>query len=329
MTFFGRFRTATLTVLCIAVTGLWLSAEENPSRDTQSAPSSVAVHMVVTVQSTKGENTPSLDLADVFVRQGKNRLKVTEWIPARGEQSGLELFILIDDAATTQAGSYLEELRSFVTAQPPTTAVGVGYMDNATFSIAQNVTRDHDQAAKALRIPRGSTSASSPYLSLINLIKGWPPTRNRRAVIMLTDGIDRFRRGSEMNRSRTAALAPMSPDVDSASNRAQRDGVIVYTIFVQGVGHYHRNYYEINLGQNSQTKLTDETGGDSFMLGQGNPVSLKPYLGDIQTTLNNQYIIGFEITPKKKAGLQTVDISTEVPNIEIIAANSVWVRAAE
>ena len=45
--------------------------------------------------------------------------------------------------------------------------IAVGYMSNAAVQVAQTFTADHDLAAKALRLPRGSLSTmDSPYLYL-------------------------------------------------------------------------------------------------------------------------------------------------------------------
>ena len=81
-------------------------------------PSTTApVHMVVTAESTKDNAAPpDLDRRDVIVQQGRNRLQVTDWIPARGEQAALQLYILIDDTCDTRLGSYLDEIRSFINA---------------------------------------------------------------------------------------------------------------------------------------------------------------------------------------------------------------------
>ena len=69
-------------------------------------------------------------------------------------------------------------------------------MRNATVQIVQDFTNDHTAAAKALRLPVGSTGAyGSPYLSVIDLMKRWPEHPNRREIVMVTDGIDRARRG--------------------------------------------------------------------------------------------------------------------------------------
>lgn len=44
--------------------------------------------------------------------------------------------------------------------------------------------------------------------------------------------------------------------------------------------------------------------------------------------LENQYYLVFQATPKNNAGLQRLNISTEIADVEIAAADSVWVRGA-
>ena len=54
--------------------------------------------------------------------------------------------------------------------------IDIGYMSKAGVNIVQNFTPDHDLAVKAARLPRGAFSTmDSPYLSLISLVRGWPP----------------------------------------------------------------------------------------------------------------------------------------------------------
>jgi hypothetical protein len=284
----------------------------------------VPVRMTVTATAMNDKTMPELTRDDVMVKQGKDRLKVTEWTPARGDQAGLDLFILIDDACDSSLGSQLGDLRAFITAQPSTTSVGVGYMSNATVQIVQNFTTDHDLAAKALRLPLQNAGAfGSPYLSVIDLMKRWPEHPNRREVVMVTDGIDRARRNIG---TRTPTI---NPDVDTASTVAQRTGTIIYTIYSPGVGHWHRSFWRAYNGQIGISKLSDDTGGESYYLGYQSPVSFKPYLDDVQKTLNSQYILGFLAKPKNKAGLQSVRIDTEVAGVDFTVADSVWVPAAK
>jgi hypothetical protein len=323
--------TKVLTVVVVL-----LIAVAVPRLQGQEASATVPVHMVVTAESTKDTGAPpDLDRRDIVVKQGKNRLQVTDWIPARGEQAGLQLFILIDDTCDSGLGSYLDELRSFINAQPATTLVAIGYMRNATITTVQDFTADHAQAAKALRLPLGSLSTQdSPYLSLASLLKRWPESKVRREVIMVTDGIDRLRsappstgpgRGPYKTPPRT--IPYISVDVDTASIASQRSGVIVHTIYAPGVGRAHRNFYEAQNGLNGMAKLSDETGGESFALTAQPAVSFQPYLDRLQTILGNQYFLVFQAKPGDKAGLQRVKLETEVPNVEFAAADNVWVPA--
>jgi hypothetical protein len=214
-------------------------------------------------------------------------------------------------------------LRAFINAQPATTFVGVGYMRNGVVQIAQDLTTDHNKAAKALRLPFASSGAyGSPYLSAIDLMKRWPDRGNRRELVMITDGIDRFRGGPHYR-----GLGFISPDVNSAGSIAQRNGMIVHTIFTRGVGRLGNNFWEITNGQNGMAMLSEQTGGQSYYLGTQNAVSFKPYLDELQRTLDNQYVLEFTANPGTKSGLQNVKLSTEVAGVELSSADGVWVNA--
>jgi hypothetical protein len=302
------------------------------AQDKPAAPATVPVHLVVSVQSDPKKPIPTLNKEDVIVKQGKDRMPVMEWIPAKGDQAAMQLFLLIDDTCDTSLGTQLSDLKQFIAAQPASTVVAIGYMRNATVNIVQNFTADKELAAKAIRLPLGGMGASdSPYLSVVDLVKRWPASKLRREVIMVTDGIDRLRSFGNPSMGRTgrgmSTMPTFSPDVDTASSVAQRYGVIIHTIYWRGVGHLGRNYWEANLGQNSISKLSDETGGESYFLGLQNAVSFKPYLEELQKVLDNQYYLVFRAKPGKNDGLQRVKISSEVPNAEIVSADNVWVPA--
>jgi hypothetical protein len=293
----------------------------------KSASSTVQVHMVITAEApNENEEAPVLRAENLQVKQGKNMLKVASIIPAQGDNAALQLFVLIDDTCDTSIGNNLNDLRDFINAQPASTMVGVAYMSNATVQVVQNLTADHGLAAKAVRLPRGGLSAmDSPYLSLISLAKGWPQQKVRREVLMVSDGIDRLR-GRSAGPSNT--MPTISIDADSASRASQQYGVIVHGIYSPGVGRLGRNAWEAQLGQSGVSKIADETGGEYFALGAQNPVSFKPYLERLGRILNNQYYLVFQAVPGKKDGLQRVRISTTLANVEIAAADNVWVPTA-
>jgi hypothetical protein len=274
--------------------------------------------MLVTVEARHGAQVPEIKLQDVTVRQGKERVQVTDWIPMQGERAGLELFVLLDDALRpVSLGPQLEDLRRFIISQAETTAIGVGYMRDGTVDIVQNLTTEHTQAAKALRLPLGTVGAmASPYLSISDLMKRWPETKSRREILVISDGIDRF-----------GGVGPANPYVDAAIEQSQRAGIIVHAIYATGVGHYGHTSWRFFWGQNYLSKMASETGGEAYFLGYENPVSFAPYLEDLTRRLTHQYLLTFLARPEKKARLQSVKLWTEVPNAELVAADRVYVPA--
>src|SRR5439155_6682232 len=144
--------------------------------------------ITVTAIGKKDSAPPSISKDDVQLTVGKERKQIAGW--AKGDS--LALAILIDDALDTSVGSQMNDLKSFIMAQPSNTSIAIGYASNSTAMIAQDFTTDHALAAKALRLPRGFSAASSPYLAVIDLVKRLPDTGGRRSVLLISSGIDFF-----------------------------------------------------------------------------------------------------------------------------------------
>ena len=307
------------SMFCAAVTMAAAIMNVAPSNAQESA-ASVPVRMTITASVPSNKRMPELSQHDIAVTQGKQRLNVTEWVPAQGDHAGLELFILIDDSSNPALGMHLNDLKTFINGQPSTTLIGVGYIRNATVQVVQDLTADHAVAANSLRLPLGSTGAyGSPYLSVIDVMKRWPAGENRREILMVTDGIDRARRSLGRRGLYT------NPDVDSANQVALRTGTMIHTIYAPGVGRLGRNYWEATNGQMGIAQLSDATGGKSFFLGLQQPVSFAPYLDQLQNILDNQYLLSFDVQPGKKAQLQNVSINTEVAGVDLSSADAVLV----
>jgi hypothetical protein len=304
---------ATLEVVAaLLATAQRTMAQEN------AAPAGPSVNLVATVEARHGSNIPVITRDDVMVYQGRDRDKVTDWLPLQGDHAGLELFILLDDSSNVSLGSQLEDIRQFILAQPASTKIGIAYMQNGIAQVMQNLNSDHTLAAKALRLPLGSPGANaSPYFSLGDLIKRWPENPERREVIMITDGIDRY-----------WGSGPDNGYVDTVIEQAQRAGVIVYTIYTPGEGHYGHSYWRTYWGQNYLSQLADETGGEGYyLIGSAPPVSFTPYLSDVTRKLGNQYLLTFIAKAQKKAGMERIKLQTEIPNAELVSADKVYVPA--
>ena len=255
---------------------------------------------------------------DVMVHDGRDRDPVVDWIPAQGEHAALELMILLDDGSNTTLGTQLDDLRNFISSQPDTTMVGVAYMRDGVAQVVQNPAGDHSLAAKALRLPLGARGINaSPYLSVTDLVRRWPPSAARRAVIVVTDGIDRLYGMGDLQ----------DPYLDEAIDNALRAGIIVSAIYTPGVGHFGHSYWQTYWGQTYLSRLTDETGGEAYSIGfTGPPVSFTPFLEDAEKRLMHQYILTFLAKPPKKAGWQRIRLMTEVPNADLVAPQRVWVE---
>jgi len=307
------------------VTGMIAVLLAGPAGIAGSNPNGSGVPMVITVlPAAGGSPSASPDASDFAVLEGKSSVPVVGLQRLAGDLADMQLFVLLDDSTRSSSlGTHLAELKTFLNSLPSTTQVAVGYMRNGTVQVAQNLTNDHDRAARAIRLPLASGGAfGSPYLSVIDLMKRWPENSNRREIVMITDGIDRFR-----SEPRHRGIRSISPDVDSASVVAQRTGTMIHTIFTRGVGLRGRDFWEITNGQNGMAKLSDETGGESFFLGTHNAVSFRPYLESLQRSLGNRYLLEFNAVPGNKAGLKNVKLTTEVAGVELDSADSVWVRA--
>ena len=288
----------------------------NPSVRAQQS-SGVPVHVVVTVEARKGQEIPVINREDVMVREGHDRDEVIDWVPAHGEQASLELMILLDDGSNTTLGTQLDDIRKFINAQPDTTKVGVAYMRDGVAQVVQNLTADHVLAAKALRLPLGLRGVNgSPYFSLTDLMKRWPATTARRAVVMATDGIDRFYGTGDLQ----------DPYLDESIDNALRAGITVSTIYTPGVGHFGHSYWQTYWGQIYLSRLAEETGGEAYYIGfTGPPVSFTPFLEDVGKRLAHQYLLTFLAKPPKKANWQRFRLMTEVPNADLVAPGRVWV----
>lgn len=311
-----RLPTFLLTVLLSVVLSPALAQEK-------AASSGPAAKIVASLQGQEGKELPNITAENVVVLQGKDRLHVTQWAPAKDD--ALVLFIVVDDTCDTRLGGLLDDVRSFIQSQPANAAVGVAYMSNNVARVVQDPTTDHDKASQALRLPMGTLGSRwSAYLALMDLIKRWPAHEGRKEMVVISDGIDRFTRRF----SRLEASAPSS-GARSLIGAAQRAGVVIHAIYAQGSGHWARNVWEMKGGVDGLSQVADETGGESFFLGYQNPPSFKPYFDQLQNVLNNQYWLGFDMKPATKPGLQAIETNTDISGAEIVAANAVYVTAGK
>jgi VWFA-related protein len=276
------------------------------------------VTVTVTAVAKKG-SPPPVKRDDVQVFEGKERVQVADW----RNDGPLYLAILIDDSIDSEAASQWNDLKAFIMEQPQNALVALAYGRNGGAAVAQDFTQDHAQVAKALRIPLGQGGAfSSPYLALQDWLKRWPSSAgdHRSSVLLISSGIDFFRGGFE----------PLDPDLDTTIEHAQKENVNIWTIYYPGAGHVSRGYFRVFNAQANLSKLSEETGAESYYLSFDRPVTLRPYFEELQQHLNNQYLLTFSgKAGGKKGKFERVRVTTEIPNVEFLTPSEVFLPPSQ
>ena len=135
---------------------------------------------------------------------------------------------------------------------------------------------------------------------------------------MITDGVDEY----------NPRFDPDDPYVQAAMNDATRAGVVVYSIYWRDQGRLSGTNYETNAGQNLLQEVTQATGGKSFWLGVGNPVSFEPYLTELGKRLKNQYELSFSIPFNGKSQVESMKLNFKSPGMDVSSPQQVFVGGA-
>jgi hypothetical protein len=274
--------------------------------------------MVVTVlPGTNGSRPDILAPGDINVLLDKAPAQVIRSQRLIGDLADMQLFVLLDDSSRSASlSTHIKELKQFFDSLPATTQVAVGYMRNGTFSLAQNFTADRAKANAALRLPMAMPgSNASPYFCLSEAVKHWPSTEptNRRAVLMLTDGVDRYNAGGDLQ----------DPYMDAAIHDAVKRGVMVYSIYLSGAGYYGRAGRPLVYGQSHLIEVGEQTGGYAYFEDFRDPVTVTPFLNDLRDRLANQYQLTLGATNGK--GILAAKLRPESKGVKVVGPTRVFV----
>jgi hypothetical protein len=201
----------------------------------------------------------------------------------------LNLAILVQDDLISQVGNELGVTRDFIRSLPSGSRVMVGYITTGTLQIRQPFTSDLDKAARSLRIPRSSTSASpyNPYVEVIEALQNFNADwKGKNAVLLISDGLDTSRGFDVTSSGHTL-------DLERAIKHANDRSVAVYAFYAPSVGLTSRSRLAASYGQNSLNRLADDTGGKAFFQGTTGFVTFDAYFDRLRQTLNEQYARAF------------------------------------
>jgi VWFA-related protein len=282
-----------------------------------SSASGMPVSVVITLEPKHGKTIPPIEAQDIQVKEAGERRPVDALSPLA--QTPMQLLLLIDDSARGTFDTEIPTLKQFVNSLPPNFEVAIAYMRNGMAQMTSNFTTDHAAAANCIRIALGPGGADvSPYDSLTDAVKKWPANNGeRKEVIMISSGIEGL--GGGWN--------PDNPYVNAGIQSAQKAGVVVYAIYSPSVGHLGHAFWRNTWGQNFLSQLSDESGGESYMIGYGSPVSFQPFLQQIAAQWQNQYLLTFSAKPEDKPGLQPLKVSVTEKDASVAAPDRVFVRA--
>ena len=303
-------RKAPRLLLVLSACSVFAFAQSTP-------PAGIPTRVLVTIGHHYGHAPATLSKQNFTIAEQYDPRPVVDLVPLRDERAGLEIFLLIDNCSSCEVGSKFEELVKFIRAQPPATSFGVAYIQDGKLKVAENPTGDRERVIKSLNPPAGSKPAS-PFGALADLINGWKQDSERRAVLMISNGINP---GGIENRE--------DPSTEAAIEAAQRAGVTVYAIYHPSAD-YLTNNSKIYSGQLQLAHVGIETGGEAYFLSYGPLNSLGPFLADINDHLANQYWLEFLANPSEgQGGLQSISIHTDLPDLEVIVPGRIWVPGSD
>lgn len=197
----------------------------------------------------------------------------------------LNLAVLVQDDLVSQVGNELGVTSDFIRSLPSGSRVMVGYITTGTLQVRQSFTTDLDKAARSLRIPRSSSSASAynPYVEVIEALRSFNANwKGQNAVLLISDGLDTSRGFDIMSSAHTI-------DLDRAIKQANDRNVAVYSFYAPAVGLTSRSRVAAGYGQNSLNRLSDDTGGKAFFQGTSGFVTFDSYFDHLRQTLNERY----------------------------------------
>ena len=201
----------------------------------------------------------------------------------------LNLAVLIQDDLISQVSNELGVTREFIRSLPSGSRVMVGYITTGTLQVRQPFTSDLDKAARSLRVPRSSTSASAfnPYVEVIEALRSFDASwKGKNAVLLISDGLDTSRGFDVTSSAHTV-------DLERAIKKANESSVAVYAFYAPSVGLTSRSRLAASYGQNSLNRLADDTGGKAFFQGTTGFVTFDSYFEHLRQTLNEQYARAF------------------------------------
>ena len=200
-------------------------------------------------------------------------------------KSPINIAILIQDDLVSQVSNELGVTAEFIRSLPSGSRVMVGYITAGSLQVRQPFTTDLNSAARSLRMPYSSTSASpyNPYVEVIEALRHFEASGSgRNAILLVSDGLDDSRGFDSTSAGRTL-------DLGRAIHEAKARNVAIYSFYAPAVGLTSRSRLAASYGQSSLNRVSAETGGRAFFQGTSGFVTFDPYFKQLRQALNQVY----------------------------------------
>jgi hypothetical protein len=264
------------------------------------------------------------DVAEIKV--GGKPVNITAWTPllkkgADQPAFGLQLVVLIDSEEQIGINEQFDDMKKLFNALPPNVEIAVGYLLQGKTKITQGFTTDRKIAGDALKQPQDTTlpknDNGSPYQCLKDLANHWPDPdpKKLRAVMMITDGINRYNsfQGGDQD----------DPDVLATASLLVRAGIMPFPFFyMDPVIPQGRSEGGPLEGQNNFDLLASTTQGQALYDGQYAPATFDPLLQRFFSVLNSMAVATVDV---KGSGFKTIDVKSSREDIGVNGPDGVTI----
>jgi hypothetical protein len=149
--------------------------------------------LVVTAEGHHGDAPPEVIKDDVSVEVNRRPAQVEKWIPLRGDQAGLELYIAIDEGEDTLPGQPFQKPEGLYarSARHHADRPRVPEERRGEYSCASD-NRPRPGRESASPSYRGTWRLSQSLHGIPDLVKKWAVSGTRREVLLINRGIDPY-----------------------------------------------------------------------------------------------------------------------------------------
>lgn len=277
---------AILVILALTSAASWAAQSAPPQQPTFST-RVTQVEVYATVTTPDGRAVRDLSQADFTVLEDDVPQTITTFV---GGEFPAAVALAVDRSFSMQGTPLLMARtagRAFVASlKPDDRATLISISGNVEVLAPLDTDKTRVLAALERLDPWSTTSLHDALIRCIDLLEG---EAGRRAIVVLSDGVDRYSQAG-------------AGDVVA---RARRSDILMYPI---AIGRVRPALF---------AELASVTGGRSFHL--RDPKTLQPTLQAIAEDLRSQYLIGYAPPPAAEAEWRRITVTVNRPDVKVRA----------